>query len=224
MPAYGEKYGPKLRETLFRMAIDENMGVAGALAALNGGPVAGLDELERNDLAGMNYSYACTLVKAERQSRAYVATARAGLVDDALAQAARLMALADRTIRQLETKREKAPVDIDAGIRAAKLSKEALALARAANDGVKAEPKGKAEQGTEAKAPQSLAQRIAASASTELDDNHTTTNAGEASATPTISDDGSATDAANGSPARVSAAPAGLQTTAALVRVAVPAP
>lgn len=206
MPAYGEKYGPAQREVLFRLALDEHHGVQGALNALNAGPVDGLDNAARTELAAMNYSYACTLVKAERESRGYVAAARAGLVDKALEQAARLQELADRTIRQLEVKREKSPVDIDAGIRAAKLVREALALARSANDGVNgakapaAKPSGGAEQ--PAKRSTGLAAQIARGSSTEPDDLTPETTQSEAHALAQSSETKEEADVSIASPAR----------------------
>lgn len=204
MPAYTEKYGPRLREALFRMALDEGRGTAATFRALKAGPVHGLSDTERLDLAKMDYSYACDLVRDERQTRKRVAAAREGLVDNALLQAARLQELADRMIRQLEVKQPKAPVDADSAIRAAKLSREALALARAANDGVKAEPKpsASAEQKTTSK-PRGLAAQIAARGDTEPDDNHTQTTQSEAHAVRDNARD-DAMDETNDGPARAS--------------------
>lgn len=155
MPAYVEIYSAAMRAALFRAAIDRDMGVQAALRAAAAGELEHLGADDQRTLAGVAYGYACELVRDERARRGNVRKVRADSTDAALQLAARLLALADREVTRLETTKKREPVDTTRGIAAAKMAREALALARDA----KHEPK---QPGKAAAAPAPRATTLAA--------------------------------------------------------------
>lgn len=155
MPAYVEIYSAAMRNTLFHAAIDRNMGVQAALRAAAAGELEHLGADDQRTLAGMAYGYACELVRDEKHRRGTIQKVRADSTDAALQLAARLLTLADREVARIENAKKREPIDTTRGIAAAKMAREALALARDA----KHEPK---QPGKQPAAPTPRATTLAA--------------------------------------------------------------
>jgi hypothetical protein len=154
-----------MRAALFRAAIDDRLGVKGALEAAQAGALQGLTADDQRVLASMAYGYACTLVKDERLRRGDIEKVRADVENQAHELAARLLALADGEVSRIErAKRAKprSPVNTGDATAAAKMAREALALARDAAGTGKANGKAAAAPSAAPAKPASLAARIAA--------------------------------------------------------------
>ena len=117
----------------------------------------------------MTYGYACTLVKDERLRRADVVKVRADSGEQAHDLASRLLALVDREVRRLEHTKARTPVNTGAAIAAAKLAREAHALARSAAEADNPKRAKAGDAPAQAK-PRGLAARIAAERETEQQD------------------------------------------------------
>ena len=133
MAAFVETYNASMRAALFRAAIDDGHGVKGALELAQAGRLPDLDVASQHVLGGMAYAYAASMVKTERDSRETVKHAYADIREAAHDTARRLAALATREVGRLEAAPKKTPVNTDAATKAAKLMREALALAREAD-------------------------------------------------------------------------------------------
>lgn len=130
MPNFVETYNAEMRAALFSAAIDRGLGVRGALRAAGAGELPDLEPASQAVLSRMAYGYAAELVRDERERRGVVRQVRDDVTELAHTMAARLAALADRELRLLEAAKVKLPVDTGRAHAAAKLMREALALAR----------------------------------------------------------------------------------------------
>lgn len=174
MPAFVETYSANMRAALFRAAIDEGHGTKGALRLAAAGELPDLSSEDQTILAGMAYAYAASQVKDERDRRGEVRKVRADTTETAHELAARLAALADREVAQLEATKRRTPVDTGRALAAAKLMREALALARDASGQGKTNGKTAAPAPAEPARQRSLASRIAAASDSAAGDDDTT--------------------------------------------------
>lgn len=183
MPAFSDVYSANMRAALFLAAIDGKRGVKGALADAAAGELAGLPVEEQAILAGMSYGYAAELVRDERERRADVRQVHDDVTEHAHKMAARLAALADREVRLLEATKTKEPVDTGRAHAAAKLMREALALARDAQAPAKGNGKAPAAAAPTAPArPRSVAAMIASDDTAADNAPHDDSDSGDSSA------------------------------------------
>lgn len=184
MPNFVEVYNAKMRAALFTAAIDRGLGVKGALRAAGAGEMPDLEPASQAVLSKMAYAYAAELVRDERERRGAVRQVRDDVTERAHELAARLAALADREVRRLELARVKDPVDTGRALAAAKLMREALALARDAQAPGKGNGKTVAPAAaSEPARPRSVAAMIAGDSTVADDAQDNERDSGDTSAT-----------------------------------------
>lgn len=206
MPAFVETYSANMRAALFRAAIDDGHGTKGALRLAAAGELPDLSREDQTILAGMAYAYAAAQVKDERDRRGEVRKVRDDTTETAHELAARLAALAAREVAQLEAAKRRTPVDTGRALAAAKLMREALALARDASGQGKANGRAAAPAPAEPARPQSLASRIAAASTSEAGDDDTTQSDSGDNGTPRASTSAQKTNGRSGGAVRLRAA------------------
>lgn len=184
MPNFVETYNSEMRAALFAAAIDRGLGVKGALRGAGAGELPDLEPASQAVLSRMAYGYAAELVRDERERRGVVRQVRDDVTELAHTMAARLAALADRELKLLEATKAKAPVDTGRAHAAAKLMREALALARDAQAPAKGNGKtGAPAAASEPARPRSVAAMIAGDDAAADDAQHNERDSGDASAT-----------------------------------------
>lgn len=170
MPAFVERYSAEMRAALFRATIDDKRSVAAALRAAQAGELDDLGAEDQATLGTMAPGYAGQLVRDEKQRRGVIVKVRGNVEEAAHDVAARLAALAAREVGQLEAVKAKTPVDTGRGLRAAKMMREALALARDAEQKTAAPTKPTAGDAKAAPAHTSFLGRLAGRSDAEQDD------------------------------------------------------
>lgn len=170
MPNFVERFSVDMKESLFRAAIDQRMGVRGALRAAKQGELEGLSAEHQEVLAGMTEGYAYDLVKTERDQRAGIVKLKTDTAESAREMSAAILALAKRDIQRMQREKAKIPVDT----RQMRGLQAVIANAHSFTATLDAAGKAPAKPEPEKpKKPMSFHERIAAQARTVQEDAHT---------------------------------------------------